>query len=131
MEVEYNTPKLGVIDIDPHMGLYSCGRGPGMQIISRRALRTYWESYSGSDQPALEQALKAWYREVKKAQWSNANEVKQKYRNASVLKGERVVFNICGNKFRLIAGVNYSVKVVYVKWLGTHAAYDDIDAEEV
>lgn len=102
-----------------------------MQIISRRALRTFWESYTGSDQPALEQALKAWYREVKKAQWSNANEVKQKYRNASVLKGGRVVFNICGSKFRLIAGVNYSVKVVYVKWVGTHAAYDDIDAEEV
>ncbi len=102
-----------------------------MQIISRRALRTYWEIYSGSDQPALEQALKAWYREVKKAEWRNANELKQKYRNASVLKGGRAVFNICGNKFRLIAGVNYSVKVVYIKWVGTHAEYDDIDAEEV
>ena len=80
---------------------------------------------------SLEQALKAWFREVKRAQWNNANELKQKYRSASILKNGRVVFNICGNKFRLIVGVNYSVKVVYIKWLGTHTEYDDIDAEEV
>lgn len=102
-----------------------------MQILSRKTLRTYWEVYSGTDQPRLEQALKAWYREVKKAQWSNANELKRDYRNASILKGGRVVFNVCGNKFRLIAGVNYSVQVVYIKWLGTHAEYDRIKAEEV
>ncbi|MEM9027086.1 MAG: type II toxin-antitoxin system HigB family toxin [Pseudomonadota bacterium] len=102
-----------------------------MHVISRRTLRSYWESYSEADQPALEQALKSWYREVSKARWNNANELKQKYRSASVLKGGRVVFNICGNKFRLIAGISYPAKVVYVKWLGTHAAYDDINAEEV
>ena len=102
-----------------------------MRILSRKTLRAYWEAYEGADQSALEQALKSWYREVKKAQWSNANEVKQKYRNASILKRGRVVFNVCGNKFRLIVGVNYSVKVVYIKWVGTHAEYDDIDAEEV
>lgn len=102
-----------------------------MHILSKKALRDYWEGYQGSDQSALEQALKAWYREVKKAQWNNSNELKQKYRNASVLQKGRVVFNICGNKFRLIVGVNYSVKVVYIKWVGTHTEYDDIDAEEV
>ena len=102
-----------------------------MHILSRKTLRAYWETYDGADQPALEQALKAWYREVKKAQWTNANEVKQKYRSASILKSGRAVFNICGNKFRLIAGVNYSAQVVYIKWVGTHAEYDDIDAEEV
>ena len=102
-----------------------------MLILSRKALRTCWESYQGTDQSALEQALKSWYREVKTAQWSNANELKQKYRSASILKNGRVVFNICGNKFRLIAGVNYVTKVVFIKWLGTHAEYDGIDAEEV
>lgn len=102
-----------------------------MLILSRKALRTYWETYKGADQPALEEALKAWFREVKKAQWANANALKQKYGSASILKGGRVVFNICGNKFRLVVGVNYSAKVVYVKWVGTHAEYDDIDAEEV
>jgi len=102
-----------------------------MQILSKKVLRDYWETYRGADQPALEQALKAWYREVKQAHWSNANELKLKYRGASILKKGRVVFNICGSKFRLVTGVNYSVKVVYIKWLGTHTEYDDIDAEEV
>ena len=102
-----------------------------MQILSRRALRDYWESYPGADRAALEQALKSWYREVKQAQWSTANQLKQKYRSASILKNGRVVFNICGNKFRLIVAGNYSVKVVYIKWVGTHTEYDGIDAEEV
>ena len=102
-----------------------------MQILSKKALRDYWETYRGADQAALEQALKAWYREVKKAEWKNAGELKSKYRSASIVGNGRVVFNICGNKFRLIVGVNYAVKVVYIKWLGTHAEYDDIDAEEV
>ena len=102
-----------------------------MQILSRKALRNYWESYRGADQAALEKALKSWYREVKQAQWSTASQLKQKYRGASILRNGRVVFNICGNKFRLIVGVNYSVKVVYIKWVGTHTEYDDIDAEEV
>lgn len=102
-----------------------------MRIIARKTLRAYWESYGGPGQPALENALKAWYREVSKAQWATANDVKRKYRNASILKKGRVVFNVCGNKFRLVVWVNYSVSVVYIKWVGTHAEYDDIDAEEV
>ena len=102
-----------------------------MQILSKKALRDYWENYQGAGRPALEQALKSWYREVKRASWKNSGELKQKYRSASILKNGRVVFNICGNKFKLIVGVNYSVKVVYVKWVGTHTEYDDIDAEEV
>ena len=68
---------------------------------------------------------------MKQAQWSTTSQLKQKYRSASILKNGRVVFNICGNKFRLIVGVNYSVKVVYIKWVGTHSEYDGIDAEEV
>ena len=102
-----------------------------MRILSKKTLRDYWETYLGADQAALENALTAWFREVSKAQWNNANELKQKYRSASVLTSGRVVFNICGNKFRLIIGVNCSVKVVYIKWLGTHADYDNIKAEEV
>jgi len=102
-----------------------------MQILSKKSLRDYWEAYRGADQPALEQALKSWFREVKRAQWQNANELKQKFRSASILKNGRVVFNICGNKFRLVVGVNYSVNVVYIKWIGTHTEYDNIDSEEV
>jgi mRNA interferase HigB len=97
----------------------------------RKALSDYRESYGGADQPALEDARKSRYREVKQAQWSTANQLKQKYRSGSILKNGRVVFNICGNKFRLVIGVNYSVKIVYIKWVETHTEYDDIDAEEV
>jgi len=94
-------PYLGALDERPIRDYIHVGRGLGMQILSRKALRDYWEGYRGEDRAALEQALKAWYREVKQARWSNANEVKQKYSSASILKKGRVVFNICGNKFRL------------------------------
>jgi mRNA interferase HigB len=102
-----------------------------MRIISRKAIKNYWESYRGVDQPALENALKAWYREAKKAEWRTVTELKEKYRSASILKKGRVVFNICGNKFRLVAWINYAVGVLYIRWVGTHAEYDKINAEEV
>jgi mRNA interferase HigB len=102
-----------------------------MRIISRRAIKTYWEGYRSADQSALESALKAWYQEAKKARWKTAAEVKAKYRRASILKKGRVVFNISGNKFRLVAWINYSVGVLYIRWVGTHAEYDKINAEEV
>lgn len=102
-----------------------------MRVISLPTIREYWESYEGANQPALENSLKAWYYETRHAEWNNANEIKQKYGNASILKNGRVVFNICGNNFRLIVGVNYGRKIVYIKWIGTHEEYDAIDAEEV
>ena len=76
-------------------------------------------------------ALEAWYREAKTASWTTSAEVKAKYRSASILKGGRVVFNICGNKYRLVARVNYTVGVIYVRFVGTHAEYDNIDAETI
>jgi len=102
-----------------------------MRIISRKAIRTYWESYRGVDQPALENALKAWHHEVKAAVWTTTSDVKAKYRSASILKEGRVVFNICGNKFRLVAKINYPSGTLYIRWVGTHAEYDKINAEEV
>jgi mRNA interferase HigB len=102
-----------------------------MRIISRKAIKNFWESYRGLDQPALENALKAWYREAKKAEWKTAAELKEKYRSASILKKGRVVFNICGNKFRLVVQINYPFGVLYIRWVGTHAEYDKINAEEV
>jgi mRNA interferase HigB len=102
-----------------------------MRIISRRAIKKYWEGYRGADQAALESALKAWYQEAEKAGWKTAADVKAKYRSASILKKGRVVFNVCGNKFRLVAWINYSVGVLYIRWVGTHAEYDKVNAEEV
>lgn len=131
LEVALFAPKMGAIDKLPSRDYLNLGREPGMHLLSIRALRDYWEAYKGDDQPALEQALRSWNSEVKHAQWNTANEIKQKYRSASILKNGRVVFNICGNKFRLIVGVSYKNKNVYVKWVGTHAEYDGINAEEV
>lgn len=97
-----------------------------MQIVAVKFLRTFWEKYPDAEQP-----LKAWVDEVKKAQWSQPSDVKAQYRNASILKNRRMVFNIKGNDYRLIVAVAYRFQAVYVKFIGTHRQYDAIDAETV
>jgi mRNA interferase HigB len=76
-------------------------------------------------------SLKAWVFEVRYSTWDNANELKSKYRNASVLSSKRVVFNIKGNDYRLIVDIEYKLKIVFIVWFGTHAEYDKIDAKTV
>jgi mRNA interferase HigB len=95
-----------------------------MRIFSRHTLKLYWEA-----NPRCEQALKAWHAEAEAAEWSSPAEVKAKYGNASILKEGRVVFNICGNEFRLIVSINYEFHAIYIKFIGTHEEYDDIDAQ--
>lgn len=97
-----------------------------MHIISRKTLSDYWAKV-----PETEQALKSWFAEAEKAQWENPAEIKEKYCSASILKNNRVVFNICGNKYRLIVRINYGSKTVFIRFVGTHAEYDKINAEEV
>lgn len=97
-----------------------------MRIIAKRTLRDFWEKH-----PETEQQLKAWYREVSKANWSNPNEIKAQYVAASILKNSRVVFNICGNKYRLIVEINYTRKWVFIRFVGTHKEYDNIDANKI
>jgi mRNA interferase HigB len=100
-----------------------------MRVIARRTLRQFWESsstYADSKGP-----LEAWYHEAERAQWSTPADVKGQYRNASILKENRVVFNIGGNKYRLVVRINYAVQVVYVRFVGTHKQYDEIDAEKI
>ena len=99
-----------------------------MWTISRRTLREHWQKPGRSDS---EQALRAWYAEAEAASWSTPADVKAQYRSASILKGSRVVFNICGNKYRLVVKVNYAYKVVYIRFVGTHKEYDRIDVESV
>ncbi|GEO80059.1 type II toxin-antitoxin system HigB family toxin [Pararhodospirillum oryzae] len=97
-----------------------------MHVIKRKALIDFWERPGCEDaQPALE----AWYREAKTAHWNDPADIKSKYGTASTLKGGRVVFNIRGNKYRLIVEINYKSGVVYIRFIGTHREYDDIDAE--
>lgn len=100
-----------------------------MRIISKRTLREFWESdpkYLDAKGP-----LEAWHEEVLKADWATPQEVKAPFRNASILKNSRVVFNIKGNDYRLIVAFNYPYEIAFIKFVGTHKQYDEIDAETV
>lgn len=100
-----------------------------MRIIALSTLKAFWENnpvYDDASQPIL-----AWYRYTLKADWASPADVKLDLRNASILKDGRVVFNIAGNKYRLVAWINYPYRVVYVRFIGTHAQYDRIDAQTV
>jgi mRNA interferase HigB len=99
-----------------------------MRIISRKTLKEFWEQSEYADS---EQSLKAWFDEAKQADWLTPNEIKAHYKNASILKDSRVVFNIHGNKYRLIVKINYKFAVIYIRFVGTHEQYDKIDANEV
>ena len=97
-----------------------------MRVIAKKRLREFWGRY-----PDSEQQLKAWYAEANDATWQTPAVVKAKYGKASILKDSRVVFNICGNKYRLVAKINYPHQVVYIRFVGTHEQYDAIDAETI
>lgn len=97
-----------------------------MRIIAISQLKAFWEQYPDAEQPLL-----AWIDEAKKAEWQSPSDIKEKYRNASILKNRRVVFNIKGNDYRLVVAVAYRYGALYVKFIGTHRQYDVIDAETV
>jgi mRNA interferase HigB len=97
-----------------------------MRIIARRTLREFWEQHRDAEQP-----LKAWFAEASSASWETPQAIKDQYRNASFVADNRVIFNVGGNKYRLVAHVNYSFGIVYIKFVGTHREYDDIDPETV
>jgi mRNA interferase HigB len=103
-----------------------------MRIIARRTLREFIQSLSGKkDQSAVRAALEAWFDEVSKASWKNIAEVKRRYATASIVSSERIVFNIKGNDYRLVVAVDFEKGIVWIKWIGTHKAYDKIDVTEV
>src|SRR5690606_17148008 len=100
-----------------------------MRVIAKRTLREFWQS---SPQYADAQgAIEAWHAEASKASWRTPQEVKAQFRSASVLKGGRVVFNVAGNKYRLVVSIDYERQACFVKFIGTHEQYDRIDAETV
>jgi len=100
-----------------------------MRVIAVSTLKAFWEQ-NPAHSDAMEPTL-AWYRHALRADWSSPMDVKRDFRNASILKDGRVVFNIAGNKYRLIVWINYAYRVVYVRFLGTHAQYDKIDAQTI
>ena len=81
--------------------------------------------------PQAKEPLSAWYADAHKADWASSDTIKRRYRSASILRNGRVVFNIAGNKYRLVVRINYHYRVVYIRFVGTHADYDRVDAETV
>jgi mRNA interferase HigB len=99
-----------------------------MHIIAVKTLREFWEDPDYHD---AEQPLKAWYAEAKHANWKTPADIKAQYGHASIIGNNRVVFNIAGNKYRLVIKFHYNRGVGYVRFIGTHREYDKIDAEVV
>jgi mRNA interferase HigB len=97
-----------------------------VNIIAKGTLLYYIYKY-----PKAKTALLTWYYEFAKAAFSNFNELKQVYGNASILQNSRVIFNIKGNDFRLLIAVNFRKQAAYIIWFGTHKEYDKINAETI
>lgn len=97
-----------------------------MRIFSRKTLKEYWENHEDVEQP-----LRTWYADVKKSKWKTPNDIKEKYPKASFLQNNRVVFDIKGNKYRLIVRVNFLKMWVFIRFIGTHAKYDMISANKI
>ena len=96
------------------------------RIFSKSTLGEFWGRFADS-----EQYLKTWHETVKKADWKSPADVKQTYSNASILKNNRIVFNIKGNSYRLIAKFNFEKQWVFIRFIGTHQEYDKIDANTI
>jgi mRNA interferase HigB len=96
------------------------------RIFAKSALREYWEIH-----PDCEQYLKTWYDTAMNADWKSPNDVKQTYANASILKDSRIVFNIKGHSYRLVAQFNFNKQWIFIRFIGTHLEYDKIDANTI
>jgi len=99
-----------------------------MRIISKRTLIRFWKQPSFND---AKHPLESWYEEASKANWTKPSLLKRQYANASFCGKNRVVFNIAGNKYRLIVEIQYQSKIIWIKFVGTHKQYDAINVETV
>ena len=97
-----------------------------MRIIAKRTLREFWEIHVD-----CEQQLKSWYNEIEKSDFQTINQLKENYPNASILKENRIVFNIKGNTYRLIVKFNFEFQIGWIRFIGTHSEYDKINANEI
>ena len=99
-----------------------------MRIISFRTLREFWGNSKYSDS---EISLRSWYHDAKNSDWKNSNELKQQYKNASIVGEGRAVFNIKGNSYRLVVSIDYVFQVIFIRFIGTHKQYDKIDTKTI
>ncbi|MBK9532273.1 MAG: type II toxin-antitoxin system HigB family toxin [Chitinophagaceae bacterium] len=97
-----------------------------MRVIAKKILRDFWAKHSD-----CEQQLKSWYKEAEDAIWKSPNQIKREYPFANILEDNRIVFNIKGNKYRLIVRINYNYQMVWIRFIGTHAQYDKIVATKI
>jgi mRNA interferase HigB len=97
-----------------------------VRVIAKSTLRSFWEKHADS-----ENALKCWHKEAEEAKWKNPNQIKRMYPSASFLNNNRIVFNIKGNKYRIIVRINYDYGIVWIRFIGTHTEYDKIDATTI
>jgi mRNA interferase HigB len=97
-----------------------------MRVISKRLLREFWEKHADA-----KAALQGWYEDALRADWKTPADIKNTYGNASIIANNRVVFNIKGNDYRLVVKVHYDRGYLYIRFVGTHAAYDKIDAATI
>ena len=103
-------------------GIFVCD----MRVIAVRTLRNYARRKKEAEQPLI-----LWYNEACKASWKNNNELKWQFGHASIIDGKRIVFNIHGNKYRLIVDIEFHLQIIFIVWVGTHAQYDKIDAKTI
>jgi mRNA interferase HigB len=97
-----------------------------MRIIARSTLREFWETHAEA-----EPSLRAWINDAAQADWRSPTDLKNIYANASIIANNRVIFNIKGNKYRLIVHMRYEIGIVFIRFIGTHAEYDKVDAETI
>ena len=100
-----------------------------VRVIAVSTLKAFWDDhpdYRDAQGPTL-----AWYRDVLKADWVKPSDLKAQFRTASILRDGRAVFNIGGNKYRIVVWINYPYRIVYIRFIGTHEQYDDIDAQTI
>lgn len=103
-----------------------------VRVIARKTLRQFVDALKGSkEQKAVKSALDSWFHEVLRANWKGPADVVKAYANASIVGRDRVVFNIKGNDYRLVVAINYRHQIVFIKWVGSHADYDNIDVKTV
>lgn len=103
-----------------------------MRVVARNTLSGFVQNRVPRGQRRLvAQHLEAWFKLVKAAHWKSSAELKEQLRSASVVSAQRAVFNIKGNEYRLVAGINYQSQAIFIKWIGTHAEYDKIDVATV
>jgi mRNA interferase HigB len=97
-----------------------------VRVVAKKTLRTFWELHSDS-----KGYLTSWYDEAIHSDWKSPADIKKAYSSVSFISNNRVVFNIKGNAYRLIIKINYGYRIVWIRFVGTHAEYDKINAENI